>query len=205
MTISMRAVSGCDRISDEIEVSVLNRKCGLIWFASASTRAVSSSFSCSASRCSMRAWFQIMMGVETENTVASSTSRFWKSMDGDCGCRKKRRPSKRHPSIWRISSSATGASSRITDQSACTLLNMRQMCRCSLVNTNGEKCQISSFGQASRSPPPANPQPTAKGRAMYWPAMSAGAPTSVPTSAPAYGPAMSPARNEPSSVRSAAL
>ena len=54
-TISMRAVSGCDRISDEIEVSVLNRKCGLIWLSSASTRAVMSSFSCSCSRCSMRA------------------------------------------------------------------------------------------------------------------------------------------------------
>ena len=35
--ISMRAVSGCVRISDEIDVSVLNRKCGLIWFASASS------------------------------------------------------------------------------------------------------------------------------------------------------------------------
>ena len=34
--ISMRAVSGCERISEEIEVSVLNRKCGLIWLASAS-------------------------------------------------------------------------------------------------------------------------------------------------------------------------
>ena len=29
-TMSMRAVSGCERISDEIDVSVLNRKCGLI-------------------------------------------------------------------------------------------------------------------------------------------------------------------------------
>ena len=29
MTISTRAVSGCDRISDEIDVSVLNRKCGI--------------------------------------------------------------------------------------------------------------------------------------------------------------------------------
>ena len=34
--ISIRAVSGCVRMSDEIEVSVLNRKCGLIWLASAS-------------------------------------------------------------------------------------------------------------------------------------------------------------------------
>ena len=36
LVISMRAVSGWVRISEEIEVSVLNRKCGLIWLASAS-------------------------------------------------------------------------------------------------------------------------------------------------------------------------
>ena len=45
--ISMRAVSGFVRISDEIEASVLKRKCGLIWFASASILAARSSFSCS--------------------------------------------------------------------------------------------------------------------------------------------------------------
>ena len=65
LVISIRAVSGCVRISDEIEVSVLNRKCGLIWFASASIFAASSSFSCSCSRCSMRALFQILIGVAT--------------------------------------------------------------------------------------------------------------------------------------------
>jgi len=53
----MRAVSGCVRMSEEIEVSVLNRKCGLIWLASDSIFAASSSFSCSCSRCSMRAFF----------------------------------------------------------------------------------------------------------------------------------------------------
>ena len=30
MTISIRAVSGCDLIRDEIDVNVLNKKCGLI-------------------------------------------------------------------------------------------------------------------------------------------------------------------------------
>ena len=74
LVISMRAVSGCERISDEIDVSVLNRKCGLIWLASASTRAVISSFSCSCNRCSIRAVFQIFIGTATENTVASTTS-----------------------------------------------------------------------------------------------------------------------------------
>ena len=74
LTISIRAVSGCERISDEIDVSVLNRKCGLIWLASASTRAAISSFSCSCSRCSMRALFQILIGMATQSTVASTTS-----------------------------------------------------------------------------------------------------------------------------------
>ena len=73
-TISIRAVSGCDRISDEIEVSVLKRKCGLIWLASASTRAAIRSFSCSCSRCSIRALFQILIGIATHSTVATTTS-----------------------------------------------------------------------------------------------------------------------------------
>ena len=73
LTISMRAVSGCERISDEIDVSVLKRKCGLIWLASASTRAAISSFSCSCSRCSMRALFQILIGMATHSTVARTT------------------------------------------------------------------------------------------------------------------------------------
>ena len=72
--ISIRAVSGWVRISDEIDVSVLNRKCGLIWLASASICAASSSFSCSSSRCSMRALFQILIGVATASTVASRTT-----------------------------------------------------------------------------------------------------------------------------------
>ena len=42
--------------------------------------------------------------------------------------------------------------------------------RCSLVTKNGEKRQISSFGQISRRPPPAKPQPTAKGSAPNSPA-----------------------------------
>ena len=72
--MTMRAVSGCDRTSDEMDVSVLKRKCGLIWFARAETRAAISSFSCSWSRCSTRAVFQILMGVATASTVASMTS-----------------------------------------------------------------------------------------------------------------------------------
>ena len=65
---------------------------------------------------------------------------------------------------------------------------LRQMRRCRLVKTNGEKCQMSGFGQSSRSPPPAKPQPTAKGSEPYSPANSGGRPHITPTSAPAYGP-----------------
>ena len=64
-----RAVSGCVLMRDEIDVSVLNRKCGLIWFDSASSLAARRSFSCSASRCSMRALFQILIGEATATTV----------------------------------------------------------------------------------------------------------------------------------------
>ena len=70
MPISIRAVSGFERISDEIELSVLNRKCGLIWLDSASMRAAISSFSCSSSWCSIRALFQILMGMAIASTVA---------------------------------------------------------------------------------------------------------------------------------------
>ena len=73
-----------------------------------------------------------------------------------------------------------------------------------LEKTNGEKCQMASFGHNSRNPPPAKPQPTANGRAMNSPAKSAGSATAAPTMAPAYGPPMSPTRKAPSSVRSAA-
>jgi hypothetical protein len=72
--MSVRAVSGCDLISEEIDVNVLNRKCGLIWLASASTLAAISSFSCSWSRCSILALFQILIGMATHRTVASIRS-----------------------------------------------------------------------------------------------------------------------------------
>jgi hypothetical protein len=45
--ISMRAVSGCVRMSEEIDDSVLKRKCGLIWLLRASILASSRSFCCS--------------------------------------------------------------------------------------------------------------------------------------------------------------
>ena len=55
---------------------------GLIWLASASIRALSSSFSCSWSRCSIRAVFQILIGIVTLSTVASTTSTASQELGG---------------------------------------------------------------------------------------------------------------------------
>ncbi len=106
LTISIRAVSGCDRISDEIEVSVLKRKCGLIWLASASTRAAISSFSCSCSRCSIRALFQILIGTATHSTVARITSAATQGLGGAWW--KSRKAPNRCPSPCRMISRPIG-------------------------------------------------------------------------------------------------
>ena len=115
LAISMRAVSGCVRMSEVIEVSVLKRKCGLIWLASASIFAARSSFSCSCSRCSMRALFQILIGIATQRTVREQD-------DGPgpprgLGLEVERGRCNRAPRPCRRSSSAIGASSSRTCQS----------------------------------------------------------------------------------------
>ena len=63
---------------------------------------------------------------------------------------------------------------RMICQSTDMRRSSRHAVRWSVVTKNGVKRQISSFGQISRRPPPANPQPTAKGSAPYSPASSAG-------------------------------
>ena len=70
-----------------------------------------------------------------------------------------------------------GAASRMTTQSIWNRRTSRQTLRCRSVKNSGEKCQIASFGQISRRPPPAKPQPIAKGRAIHSPAMIGGMPT----------------------------
>ena len=69
---------------------------------------------------------------------------------------------------------AIGAASSSTCQSISKRRTSRQACRCRPVKKNGEKCQIASFGQISRKPPPANPQPIANGRAIHSPRKAAG-------------------------------
>ena len=68
-TIISRAESGSRRTSEEIEFSVLNRKCGLIWLCSASMRACSSSRSCCSSFISMRTLFSTFSAMATAITV----------------------------------------------------------------------------------------------------------------------------------------
>ena len=63
LMIISRAVSGSKRTKDETEFSVLNRKCGLIWFCSASMRACSSNRSCSSSLIWMRTLLKIFSSV----------------------------------------------------------------------------------------------------------------------------------------------
>ena len=77
--IISRASSGCERTSEVIEFSVLNRKCGLICRCSASSRASINSLPCSSSLRSMRIAFHIFSGIPTTTgahaQIASSTSQ----------------------------------------------------------------------------------------------------------------------------------
>ena len=98
-----------------------------------------------------------------------------------------------------------GAASSSSCQSNLKLRTIRHRYLGRSPKTNGENFQIASLGQASRRPPAAKPQPTAKGRAPHSLAMSPGVPIRTPTSAPPHGPVTSPARNAPSSVRSRPL
>ena len=179
----MRAVSGCERMSDEIDVSVLNRKWGLIWLASASTRACMSSFSCSCSRCSIRAVFQILMGMATDMTVVSTVTASSHTLAGSS--RNSRWTPNSAERACRRSSRQIGPAIRVSCQSIRNRPASRQVCRRRAVTSNGLTCQIASFGDSSRSPPPANPQPTMTMIAIHSPAIRAGSPTRPPTMAPA--------------------
>ena len=183
LPMSMRAVSGCERISDEMDVSVLNRKWGLIWLASASTRACISSFSCSCSRCSMRAAFQILMGTATDITVVTTITA---TSQTSVGSRANRRwGPNRAARACRSSSRLMGPAIRVSCQSMRNRPASRQVWRRRAVTSSGLTCQMASLGHSSRSPPPANPQPTMTTRAIHSPAIRAGAPTRPPTMAPA--------------------
>ena len=130
----------------------------------------------------MRAVFQILIGIVTHITVDATTTTASQTFGG---CMWNRWSPNRSPSPRRSSSRPTGAASSTTSQSMRSRLTICQAWRCRSAKNMGEKRQIASLGQISRRPPPLNPHPTANGRAMNSPAMSAGAPTSTPTMAPA--------------------
>ena len=67
--MSRRATSGSVRVADAIELSVLNRKWGLIWLERACRRALTTSTSCSASFRSSRTLFQILSGMPSAASV----------------------------------------------------------------------------------------------------------------------------------------
>src|SRR5262245_48813231 len=71
----VRAFAGLVRISDEIEFSVLKRKCGLIWLARASNLDFTTSTSCSASFISRRVLFQIFRVMPTQLSVVTKISK----------------------------------------------------------------------------------------------------------------------------------
>ena len=204
--ISIRAVPAAMRISDEIDVSVLKRKCGLIWFASASIFAASSSFSCSCSRCSMRALFQILIGVATASTVASRTSD--QSSTSGVG-REVEQPVVAEPRAERLAEQLERDRREQQHDLPVDLQRRGASARRAVagsVKTNGEKCQIASFGHSFAQAAAGEPAADGEGQRdeLAGEERRAGRPA-APTMAPAYGPAIRPARNAPSSVRSAAL
>src|SRR5687768_4338265 len=104
----------------------------------------------------MRALFQILIGIDTQMTVENTMRSDSHQVSGG---KKKIRVGNLTPIDCRRISSSTGAVTRMTPQSSWNLRIRFQNDLWSLVTKNGEKRQISSFGQTSRKPPPAKPQP----------------------------------------------
>ena len=178
---------------------MLNRKCGLIWLASASILAASSSFSCSCSRCSIRALFQILIGVATQRTVASSTASIVQR-DRQDPVAEVNRPVMRSPADAEdLPQQLEPDRRQQQDDLPVHLQGSKHLPRAPVQAREDERARSARSlpsGQSSRRPPPAKPQPIAKGRAISSPPTSGGKPTRVPTVAPAYGPAISPATND---------
>ena len=203
LTISIRAVSGCDRISEEIDVSVLKRKCGLIWLASASTRAAISSFSCSCSRCSMRALFQILMGTATHEHRREDDER--------------QQPRVRRAVVEEARRLAEPVAQALPDDLEADRRGEQDHDPVDLEAPHQPPDVAVQVGEEQRREVPdrflradlaqaAAGEAAADGEGQGNPFAGdhGGKPTMTPTIAPAYGPASRPARNEPASVRSAA-
>ena len=157
------------RVEQEVRVDLVGERLDLAPPAAA--------FPAPASRCSIRALFQILIGVATREHRGEQDDRQrsrTSSAAGRTGA-GARSSGRRAPG-----GAARGRSGRAAAPPASRPASGRTICqarRCRLVKTNGEKCQIASFGQSSRRPPPAKPQPTANGSALNSPLPSGGRPT----------------------------
>src|SRR5271170_514020 len=70
-----RACSGLVRMSDDTELSVLNKKCGLIWLVRAARRASFKRNCWASSFFSLRVLFQILSGIITANIMLAYADR----------------------------------------------------------------------------------------------------------------------------------
>src|SRR6267143_1378863 len=197
-----RAESGSMRISAETVLSVLNRKCGLIWLESASILAFNKSCWCRSRFISMRVLFQIFSGAATDISVAITTSPSHQSQLGSIA--------KRHlrfvacTSATRPSSSPMHVVSGAISQDNSALRSNFTVAFGMLKNVNGPKFQRSSLlGMACLIKPPSSPAADATGIASHSCEISAGMVTIAPPIGPTTRPPSKPIRNAPSSDRSA--
>ena len=155
LTINTRAVSGLDRINEEIEVSVLNRKCGLIdWRA---PRRGHQQLLLLGEPVLDAGAVPILIGIATQSTLVRITSR----IRPGALCARRRFSSETAADLP-AGSSRTGAMTRTTCQSSVNLrMSRRADCR-SLVQKNGEN--VRSRPDTLPWSPPANPQPMATER-----------------------------------------
>ena len=198
-----RAESGSKRISAETVLSVLNKKCGLIWLESASMRAFNSNCWCCSRFISTRVLFQIFSGEATDISVAITTSTSHQSQ-----CEST---AKSHFGLVVASTSATRPSSRPThapsgaiSQDNSALRSRRIVAFGMLRNVNGPKFQRSSLlGIAWRISPPSSPAVDAAGMASHSCEISAGMVMIAPPIGPTTRPPSSPIKKAPSSDKSA--
>ena len=123
----------------------------------------------------MRALFQILMGVATRpGPSRAAPSRTPREGGSGAGRTADCVPATGLRAACRTSSNAIGASTSTNCQSIWNRRTIFQTRRGSAEKTNGEKRQMASFGQSSRSPPPAKPQPTANGSACPSDTISGG-------------------------------
>src|SRR4030095_889299 len=162
----VRAFAGLVRIRDEIEFSVLNRKCGLIWLARASNLDFTTSTSCSASFISKRVLFQIFNVMPTQLSVVTKISKIITGSDDSS------RNSQFVGKLWSARKNIASATRQLESKTNCQT-TFRDWTRerndwKMFITTKGEKVQISSLrGGRLRRRPLARPSIAANGSARH--------------------------------------